>query len=115
MIYAISKYVKSIRAFFVLDTLHTFLKRSKIRAHNNCMVERQCRRSIPFSGYSAPSDTDGTIQGANITVSFVGKLKKTIDELLFRIFLLALFTISSWDQIDNAELEKHIKRVGVVI
>lgn len=61
--------------------------------------------------YHAGSDIDITFKGEKITDSLVGKIEEDIDDLL----LPYTFDISSWAQIDNAELRGHIERVGIVI
>ncbi len=61
--------------------------------------------------FHAGSDIDITIKGEEITDSLIGNIEDDIDDLL----LPYSFDISSWAQIDNAELRAHIERVGMVI
>jgi len=57
------------------------------------------------------SDIDITIKGEAILDSLIGRIEEDLDELL----LPYSFDISSWNQIDNADLRDHIERVGIVI
>lgn len=61
--------------------------------------------------YHAGSDIDITLQGENLNDTLVGKIEGEIDNLL----LPYSFDISLWSQIDNAELRKHIERMGIII
>lgn len=58
--------------------------------------------------YKKGSDIDLTLLGENIDLSLINKIEIQIDELLLPYTL----DISIFNQIDNDELLKHIKRVG---
>ncbi len=59
--------------------------------------------------YNYGSDVDLVLKGNNLDIKLVSKISSEIDDLL----LPYSFDISIYRQINNADLIKHINRVGV--
>jgi len=61
--------------------------------------------------YKKGSDIDLVIEGNNITISCLAKIKNAIDDLL----LPYTVDLSIFDTIDNPSLIDHINRIGIVL
>jgi len=57
------------------------------------------------------SDVDFTVKGKGLNLKLINKIHNDLDDLL----LPYKFDLSIFDQIDNADLIKHIERVGIVL
>ncbi len=99
------------------DALNTGLKPNILNLLNEVFNSYEAIETVVLYGsrakgtYHAGSDIDITIKGEHVKDSLVGKVEEDIDNLL----LPYSFDISSWSQIDNAQLRAHIERVGIII